>query len=85
MLEGASVTVTVVGELDEELAGALRDAFSSHVLEAAEPVESVFIDLRGVLFADTAGLGGVAWCRRHAARAGVPCRVDLPIWRIGRR
>jgi anti-sigma B factor antagonist len=60
----AGTTIRPSGELDAATAGMLRMAFTSL------PTGPVDVDLSGVIFIDSAGLGALLWGIRHAGALG---------------
>lgn len=69
-LAGTSLRVVVSGELDIVTETQLVATASAAIEDAA--VESVFLDVAGLSFIDSAGLRALMMCRDHASKIGVP-------------
>lgn len=65
-IEGATATVRVSGDFDAERAKDVREA----ILEAEVGSQSVVLDLSGVTFIDSSGLGVIAAAAARAERDG---------------
>jgi anti-sigma B factor antagonist len=77
--EGATLVVTLRGELDAHDAPRLRELFAAAVAElqgVAGPV--LVLDLTGVAFLDSTALGTVLGAVRRAREAGGELRIVLP-------
>lgn len=73
---GRSVVVTVVGELDLATAPRLRELLIEAVTE--QRPQEVWVDLAGVTFLDSTGIGALVAGRKQATRAGVRFAVRNP-------
>lgn len=74
--EDKVATVTIAGELDL----GVRDTVEQAIAEAitAEGTREVIIDLSGLQFIDSSGIGILLKGRRQADRTGVAYRVSAP-------
>jgi anti-anti-sigma factor len=69
----AAVTLNPRGELDPDSAPALEEALAAVL--AGDAVTPVVVDLSGVRFVDSSGIGALLRCRRRALAAGRAFRV----------
>jgi anti-anti-sigma factor len=67
------VTIRVIGELDCANASKLRAAITAHVNRGG--VETIGLDLRGVEFLDSAGVGTLVVAHRICEHVGVRLRL----------
>lgn len=88
--DGAPSVVTVSGEVDVHSAPQLRDGLTS-VLSASDNSASaaassaascVVVDLTGVTFLDSTGLGALVAARTLAGERGITMRLACPSQRI---
>jgi len=70
----AAMTVAAAGEIDIAAVGELHDAITA-ALADAPPQVPLIIDLSGLRFIDSAGIGALLRGRRAALAAGRPFRV----------
>jgi anti-sigma B factor antagonist len=74
--DGADATVFALGDLDAHTCDPLRDAVA--VLAADPSVERVILDVAGIRFVDSSGLGTLVGAHRRATRAGKALHVRSP-------
>ena len=79
--EGSSVLVTVRGDLDLQVAARVADEISQ--AEAAQP-QLLVLDLSGLSFMDSSGMGVVAAAHARAADAGRRFVVVRPPYSVRR-
>ncbi len=72
--DGDEVVVAVRGDFDMTVAHEPYEAVSA-LLAQGEPVADLVVDLSGVDFVDSTGLGGLIRLQQEAGRAGVPVRL----------
>lgn len=67
----SSVRLTVEGEIDIETAPQLLDTILTTLLiEAADTIPEVVLDLSGVTFLDSSGIAALLYARRYVASHG---------------
>jgi anti-sigma B factor antagonist len=72
---GSSAVIRLGGELDILTAPAVERAMATAV---SMPVRTVVLDISGVLFIDSSGLGAVVAAHREAAARRVILRLSAP-------
>jgi anti-anti-sigma factor len=72
---GRAQVVRAVGEVDVQTVGALAEQLDDAVRAAAADEGVVIIDLCGVTFFGSNGLGELVACRQRCAKAGVALRI----------
>ncbi len=72
--EGDQVVMTIHGDIDLRSSADIRAAIG----EAARPDAELIIDLAGVRFLDSSGLGALVWARRRMQREGGDVVVVRP-------
>jgi anti-sigma B factor antagonist len=70
--EASVLTLRCVGELDISSRGVLTDAFEAAL---ARRPSQLRLDLRGMTFIDSTGLGALIHARTTALEAQIPCEV----------
>jgi anti-anti-sigma factor len=78
-VEGDATVIAVRGELDFATAPAVRSAVED-VLAAVQ--QTVVIDIRGIEFADSHGLGALVACAKLARSVGVELRLRNPSLKV---
>jgi anti-sigma B factor antagonist len=68
------LTLTLVGELDLATAGALRGKVTDAV--KSEEIDAILLDLDGLTFIDSTGIGTLVAGWRQAGDSGKPLRID---------
>lgn len=70
---GEGTALTVVGRLDAETAGDLRDAVAAEIRRG---IPEIGLDLTGITFLSSAGLGALMETQREARKAGGDCHIE---------
>ncbi|MHA3703249.1 STAS domain-containing protein [Jatrophihabitans sp. YIM 134969] len=75
--EGSRVVIDIVGDFDLRTAHEPYDAVST-LLAGGEPISEVVVDLRGVDFVDSTGLGGLVRLQHEARQHDTPLVLREP-------
>jgi anti-sigma B factor antagonist len=70
-----SVVVTPTGEIDRDTAPRLRELLAA---AAVDPGNAIEVELRGVTFMDSSGVGALLFGRDQANAAGATFRIRNP-------
>ena len=79
--QGDSAVVAVAGEVDLEGGDAVEDAVATLV---ADGVTDISVDMRGVTFLDSSGLGGLLAAKVRVEGAGGQLRLDAAPTNVAR-
>ncbi|MDO4796961.1 MAG: STAS domain-containing protein [Coriobacteriales bacterium] len=83
-IQDAIAVVSVEGEVDVSNAGELRDALEAAAMAADGTAQSVTVDLAGVSYMDSTGIGVLVGAKNRANQAGASLVVANPQRNVAR-